>query len=165
MPEVLRQGRRVVRAIGFEAGEERRTFAHVVKAIGLDASEQHRLTWARTDPKGKRLSRDAWLDRHYFVYWYPLLEWGYDREACKRIIAEAGLPVPPKSACFYCPASKKPEIDWLQEHHPELLERALKIERNAQAKLKSVKGLGRSYSWASYLDRRVNLPLFPQCQC
>jgi HAMP domain-containing protein len=31
-----------------------------------------------------------------------------------------------------------------REDHPELLERALAIERNAQAKLKSVKGLGRS---------------------
>jgi hypothetical protein len=43
-PDVLRRGQRVVRAIGFEAGEERRTYAHVVKAIGLDAGEEHRLT-------------------------------------------------------------------------------------------------------------------------
>ena len=33
-----------MRTIGFEAGEERRTYTHVVKAIGLDAGEQHRLT-------------------------------------------------------------------------------------------------------------------------
>src|SRR5436305_5811551 len=32
----VRQGRRVVRAIGFEAGEGRRTYGHIVKAIGLD---------------------------------------------------------------------------------------------------------------------------------
>ncbi|MGE3978920.1 MAG: hypothetical protein AB7F94_15240, partial [Nitrospira sp.] len=49
-PDVVKSGKRVVRAIGFEAGEERRTYAHVVKAIGLDASEEHRLTWARTEP-------------------------------------------------------------------------------------------------------------------
>lgn len=153
-----------MRAIGFEAGEERRTFAHVVKAIGLDATEEHRLTWARTSPpKGKRLSREAWLDRHYFCYWYPLLEWGYDREACQRIIAQAGLPVPIKSACFFCPASKKQEIVWLQEHHPELLNRALQMEQNAQAKLTSVKGLGRSYAWKAYLNQRIELPLFPHC--
>src|SRR5207302_9116336 len=103
---------------------------------------------------------EQWLDRHFFVYWYPLLEWGYDRERCTRVIAAAGLPIPLKSACFFCPASKKGEIVWLQEHHPELLERALEIERNAQAKLISVKGLGRSFAWEPYLNRRVALPLF-----
>src|SRR5205823_324723 len=104
-----------------------------------------------------------WLDEHYFAYWYPLIEWGYDREACKRIITEAGLSVPIKSACFYCPASKKHEIDWLQAHHPDLLKRALAIERNAQGNLTSVKGLGRSYAWEGYVNRRVQLPLFPPC--
>jgi hypothetical protein len=89
-----------------------------------------------------------------------LLQWGFDREACKRIIAAAGLPVPPKSSCFFCPASKKHEIDWLEQNHLDLLERALAIERNAQAKLTSVKGLGRSFSWESYLTRRRELPLF-----
>lgn len=153
-----------MRAIGFDAGEERRTFAHVVKAIGLDAGEEHRRTWALAAPvKQKRLSYQQWLDQNYFVYWYPLMEWGYDRERCKSIIAAAGLPVPIKSACFFCPASRKQEVLWLQEHHPDLLKRALRIESNAQAKLTSVKGLGRSYSWASYLSRRVNLPLFDDC--
>src|SRR5262249_18893395 len=70
--EFLQSGKRVARAIGFEAGEERRTYAHVVKAIGLDAGEEHRLTWAPSEPGEKKpQSREAWLDRHYFVYWYP----------------------------------------------------------------------------------------------
>src|SRR5262245_21930333 len=65
--EFVRQGRRVVRAIGFDAGEERRTYAHVVKAIGLDAGEEHRLTWAQESPKEDgRPSREQWLDRHFF---------------------------------------------------------------------------------------------------
>jgi hypothetical protein len=162
--EMVRRGRRVVRAIGFEAGEERRTYAHVVKASGLDAGEERRLTWARSEPdERKRQSREAWLDRHYFIYWYPLLEWGYDRERCKRVIASAGLPVPVKSACYFCPACKKSEIAWLRERHPEPLARALAIERNAQAKLTSVKGLGRSFSWAAYLRLLENAPLFPGC--
>jgi hypothetical protein len=141
---VVGAGRRVVRAIGFEAGEERRTFAHEV----LEAA-------------GARPGREAWLDRHYFAHWYPLLEWGHDRERCKGIIAAAGLPVPPKSACFFCPASKKPEIVRLRERHPDLLERALEIERNARPKLRSVRGLGRYFSWQDYLDRLDDLPLFP----
>jgi hypothetical protein len=161
--EVLQRGQKIVRAIGFEAGEERRTYAHVVKVIGLDAGEEHRLAWARATVGKAKLSREAWLDRHFFFYWYPLMEWGYNRARCKQIIAAAGLQVPVKSACFFCPASKKHEIAWLQEHHPELLERALEIERNAQAKLKSVKGLGRSFAWERYVTHRVELPLLDGC--
>lgn len=153
-----------MRAIGFDAGEERRTYAHVVKAIGLDAGEEHRRTWMQSKPTvKKRLSRVAWLDQNYFAYWYPLMEWGFDRERCKKIIADAGLPVPVKSACFFCPASKKHEIDWLGENHPDLLQRALQIEKNAQAKLTSVKGLGRSYAWKRHIDRCTSLPLFDCC--
>jgi hypothetical protein len=164
LDEFLRRGRRVVRAIGFKAGEERRTYAHVVKAIGLDAGEEHRLTGARQDSHdARRPSREQWLDQHFFAYWYPLMDWGYDRERCQRVIASAGLPVPIKSACFYCPASKKAEIAWLKEHHPQLMERALAIERNAQAKLTSVKGLGRSFSWEGFLARRYYLPLLDDC--
>lgn len=39
--------------------------------------------------------------------------------------------VPIKSACFFCPASKMWELYWLAGHHPDLLERALVLERNA----------------------------------
>jgi len=69
--------------------------------------------------------------------------------------------VPPKSACFFCPASKKREILWLQERHPELLRRALAIEDNARDKLTSVRGLGRSFAWRDFLDRANDTPLFP----
>jgi hypothetical protein len=65
-----------------------------------------------------------------------------------------------KSACWFCPASKKPEIVWLQQHHPDLLGRALAIERNARDGLTSVKGLGRSFSWEEYLARLNDFPLF-----
>jgi hypothetical protein len=59
-------------------------------------------------------------------------------------------------------SSKKQEIAWLHEHHPDLLQRALRLERNAEPKLTSVKGLGRSYSWDKYVKQRIELPLFDQ---
>ncbi len=94
--EFVERGKRVVRAIGFDAGEERRTYAGVVKAIGLDAGEQHRLTWAKPKPKPdekeRKPSREAWLDEHFFVYWYPLhSDWGMDRAACERTILRRGV--------------------------------------------------------------------------
>jgi len=119
--ELIKQGKRVVRAIGFDATEQRRTYAGVVKAIGLDAGEGHRLTWARpkSGEQERKPSREAWLDEKFFVYYYPLYDWGMDRAACEHSIRDAGLPVPMKSACWFCPASKKYEIVWLREHHPE----------------------------------------------
>jgi len=124
----------------------------VVKVIGFDAGP--------ADSRRHRYEEDE-----RFRYWYPLQEWGYDREQCKRIIESAGLPVPMKSSCFYCPAMKKPEILWLREHHPDLLERALHIERNAQDSLQTVQGLGRSYSWEAFLKRCDDLPLLNGCDC
>jgi hypothetical protein len=157
------KGRRVVRAIGFDASEGRRTYAGVVKAIGLDAGENHRLTWARKKPdeENNKPSREERLDREFFTYFYPLMEWGMDRAACERSIRAAGLPVPPKSSCWFCPASKKAEIIWLTQYHPQLLERALVIEANALPNLTSVKGLGRSFAWTDFIDAVDHPPLFP----
>lgn len=115
----------------------------VLKVIGFDAGEVRRIKHKKKAPDPK--------DERRFHYWYPLCDWGWHREDCIKCIQNAGLPVPMKSACFFCPASKKHEIAWLREHHPELLEQALEIERNAQAKLISVKGLGRSFTWKQYL--------------
>jgi hypothetical protein len=164
--ELIGRGRRVVRAIGFDASEKRRTYAGVVKAIGLDAGEHHRLTWAKAKPgDGERKpSREAWLDEHFFCYWYPLYsDWRMDRAACERSIRDAGLPVPVKSACYFCPASKKHEIVELRLRHPELLKRALAIEANAKPNLTSVVGLGRSFAWADFLADLDDTPLFPDC--
>jgi hypothetical protein len=159
-PEVRRSGGRVVRAIGFDASERRR----VVKAIGLDAGEGQRVRWQTKPPRpGERLTRDQRLDRDYFAYWYPLYEWGFDRRRCVQVIEKAGLLVPMKSACFFCPASKRQEVLWLREHHPDLLERALEIERNALPNLTTVRGLGRSFSWSDFLHDVDDLPLFDCC--
>jgi hypothetical protein len=119
----------------------------VLKAIGYDAGP--------ADSRRHRYEEDD-----EYRYWYPLAEWGYDRDRCQHVIRAAGLPVPMKSACWFCPASKKPEIVWLEQHHPDLMKRALAIERNAQDSLTSVKGLGRSFSWHDYLARLNDLPLF-----
>jgi len=78
--------------------------------------------------------------------------------------ADAGLRVPVKSECFYCPASKKHEIVSLRDQHPELMKRALAIEENSQPNLTSVVGLGRSFSWADFLADLDDTPLFPSCE-
>jgi hypothetical protein len=58
--------------------------------------------------------------------------------------------VPPKSACFFCPASKKSEIIWLRDTHPLLFQRSINMEdgaRDGKHGLDTVKGLGRDFAW------------------
>ena len=109
----------------------------VVKFIGYDAGEHYR--------SDKVLLRD--LADPKYSKWYPLMEWGWDREACIRAIEAAGLPQPGKSSCFFCPSMRAEEIIDLRERYPELFRRALALEDNARANLKTVRGLGRNYSW------------------
>ena len=79
--------------------------------------------------------------------WYPLMEWGWDRAACMQAIEDAGLSQPGKSSCFFCPSMRAEEIIHLRGHHPDLFRRAIALEDNARPNLKTVQGLGRSYSW------------------
>ena len=115
--------------------QEWKAGAKVVKAIGFDAGEPHR---AKESPDPK------------YENWYPLIEWGWDRDDCQAYLQERGLK-PGKSSCFFCPAMKKPEIIQLRKEHPQLLKKALAMEDVALTNLTSVKGLGRRYSWKEFL--------------
>jgi hypothetical protein len=85
-------------------------------------------------------------------YRYPLAERGWTRERCEAEILDAGLPLPIKSACLMCPASKKSEVDWLHRSHPDLADLSIEMERRAHARgLRTTRGLGRRWSWAEFL--------------
>jgi hypothetical protein len=99
----------------------------VVKLIGYDADEDRRAG----------IAEDA-----QYAYRYPLIEWGWDRDACVAAIQRAGLPQPGKSACFFCPNSTEDEIRALP---PELQQKAVAMEDNAE--LTTIAGLGRRFPW------------------
>lgn len=101
----------------------------IVRYIGIDAGEQRR---AKESPDVKYVNR------------YPLIEWGWERVDCHAALVAAGLPPPSKSACFFCPATRKAEIPKLP---PDLLARAIAMEKNAAAGNHTIKGLGRHWSW------------------
>lgn len=102
----------------------------VTKAIGYDAGP--------VDCRRPHIAEDE-----RYKYRYPLREWGWDRERCIEEIEKAGLPVPMKSACFFCPASKPDEIRQLP---PDMLRRIIEMEANAELGehgLRAVDGLWR----------------------
>lgn len=59
---------------------------------------------------------------------YPLREWGMTRSDCRDLIVKAGLPIPPKSACFFCPASKVQELKRLAVVDPAYYVLSLAME-------------------------------------
>ena len=109
----------------------------VVKFIGYDAGEGYRsdkvLLGDLADPKVQQVVSPDGM--------------GMDRAACMQAIENAGLPQPGKSSCFFCPSMRAEEIIRLRDHHPDLFRRAIALEDNARPNLKTVQGLGRNYSW------------------
>lgn len=68
----------------------------------------------------------AYRDRYDVVY--PLREYKFDRKTCGQVIVDAGLPLPPKSACFFCPAMHKIEIVRLAATDPDMYLLAVAME-------------------------------------
>lgn len=122
----------------------------VVTFIGIDADEAHRAKI---------------LEDKKYIYRYLLVEWDFGRDECEDIIQKAGLPLPGKSACFFCPSTKRKEIRALKANYSDLAERALVMERNAINT--SVKGLGRNFSWENVLSHEelFDFPKPPEITC
>lgn len=123
-----------------------KTGRKVTKVIGYDIDEQRR---ADNAPK----------ETDKYVMSYPLIEWGWDRNDCIEAIKRNGLPRPGKSACFFCPSSTYNEIRQLEENYPDLLEKALVLEGNAE--LEAVKGLGRRFNWGEYVSQKDAFGEYP----
>jgi hypothetical protein len=132
--QTWKRNRRVVFAIGYEADECKR----VKKAVRYQAKK----------PDGR------------FVQWYPLVEAGMTLADAINMIEDEGLPVPMKSACFFCSSSQLEEIEWLERVHPGQFIRALVLEARALPGLTKVKGLGgRAYRWRDLEIARKYLPV------
>ena len=106
----------------------------VAKLIGYDADEERRATIQEDDK---------------YNYVYPLINWDWGRDECIKAIQAAGLCSPGKSSCFFCPSMKAHEIKLLNAQYPELAQRAMDMEANAECH--TVKGLGRNWSWTALL--------------
>jgi hypothetical protein len=68
----------------------------------------------------------------YVTNLYPLVDRRFTRADCVAIIADAGLPIPPKSSCFFCPFGSLDRWRWLYENHPDLYEKAMALEERSK---------------------------------
>jgi hypothetical protein len=111
-----------------------RAGGRIRKVIGYDASpaDEKRSTYACDPNKVK--------DDYLYEYWYPLQEWGWDRKRCIAEIQAEGLPVPPKSSCFFCASMQPEEVAALPQKE---LMRIVRLEARARPRFKTeeMKGL------------------------
>ena len=74
--------------------------------------------------------KDSRVD--YVTNLFPLIERRVTRADCETIIRDAGLPVPPRSACYFCPFNSVDRWRWLWENHPDLYEKSMALEENSK---------------------------------
>lgn len=108
-------------------------WSRVTIGLGISLDEFHR-------------AKDTdWHDReneqnkgHKYGFWkareYPLLNLQLSRSACHRIIANAGLPPPPKSACYFCPNTKLAEWQRMRQERPDLFSKAAELEESLNSR-------------------------------
>ncbi len=96
---------------------------------------------------------------------YPLIEAMKRRTDCHTLITEAGLPVPPKSSCWFCPFSRRGHWQDLHDHQPEQFQKAIDLETDINHK-RAALGRDRVFLHPSLrpLDQAVGdqLQMFPE---
>jgi len=120
--------------------------------IGISTDEITRLSNKRAEPYERPM--------------YPLIDLGLDRSACQRIIQEAGLPVPHKSSCFFCPFHRPQMWSEMRRDEPELFKKSVQLE-NTLNERRAMLGKDNVYltRFAKPLDEAIGeaqamLPLF-----
>ena len=91
--------------------------APINQYMGIAYDEIHRMKDSRQD---------------YITNLYPLIDLRMRRQDCIDVIAQAGLPVPEKSGCFFCPFNSTDRWKQLLDHHPTLFEKAIELEEHSK---------------------------------
>ncbi len=105
-------------------------------AIGISLDEIERANTRRQEPY-ERLE-------------YPLLDLLVRRSDCPAIIASAGLPMPPKSACWFCPLHRESAWTDMRRERPALFSRACDLE---EMLIKRRRDLGKDEVYLSRFGR------------
>ena len=68
----------------------------------------------------------------YVTNLFLLVDRRITRADCVAIIEEAGLRVPERSCCYFCPFNSVDRWRWLHANHPSLYEKAVALEERSK---------------------------------
>lgn len=77
---------------------------------------------------------------------FPLIDLRMDRQQCMNVIQSAGLPVPPKSSCYFCPFHRMEVWQEMRQKQPDLFWKAANLEETLNERRAS---LGKDKVWLS----------------
>ena len=109
---------KVKELLGFN--QDNNVYKRVGCLLGISTDEIYR----------RKPSRVSWITNLY-----PLIDASLDRNDCMDIIAKAGMDVPKRSACFFCPFHNDEHWQNLKDNYPKLFEEAASIENSINQKL------------------------------
>jgi hypothetical protein len=90
---------------------------HINQYIGIAYDEIHRM-------------KDS--GEEHITNLYPLVEKRMTRQGCLDTIVNAGLPVPEKSGCYFCPFNSTERWQHLLSRYPDLFEKAISLEEQSK---------------------------------
>jgi hypothetical protein len=94
--------------------QPRQRVKHRVRAmLGITIDEAQRMK-----PSWHKWTTNCW----------PLIDLGLHRDDCLKIMEDAGLPEPQKSACVYCPYHSDTYWQFLKDTHPDQFQRAVDFD-------------------------------------
>lgn len=72
--------------------------------------------------------KESWF--HWVTNCFPLVDFGIKRQDCIKIVTDAGLPEPQKSACVYCPYHSDAYWQWMKLTHPTEFNKAVEFDES-----------------------------------
>lgn len=128
------------KAFVIETWLETNVYEPIRHAFGYNAEEPKRIAKSETAIKArvafgfnseepKRIAKGQNFDHPLRIGWYPLPEWGWNREACEEYIFSVLGIRWKKSACVYCPFAKlTPAMKARHLEHPAQVAHSLLVE-------------------------------------
>lgn len=103
-------------------------YTHAAVGLGISLDEFTRMRgeeWQNVETSNAIKPRKLgfWRKREH-----PLIDLRITRQQCLEIIQYAGLPIPPKSSCFFCPFHKRNEWVDMRRSDPVLFDKAVQVE-------------------------------------
>jgi 3'-phosphoadenosine 5'-phosphosulfate sulfotransferase (PAPS reductase)/FAD synthetase len=109
--------------------------------LGISIDEHHRIRPA-FDERSPAQVRE-----------YPLADRNLTRRDCQALISSAGLPMPGRSACWFCPFHSLDEWRTLRRETPELFAQAVQMERTINARRERI---GKDSVWMTRFARPLD---------
>lgn len=110
---IRQQVRKVMEDHGVKASE-----GAIEQWIGITTDEASRMK-----PSGVK----------YIAHRWPLIELSMSRNHCIEWAAEHNLPIPPKSACYFCPYMNDDRLREMRDKEPEEWQRAIEFDKKLRS--------------------------------